>query len=256
MKVLKMIVEPSRATYRDAFHDLLRRKYLGDDVDSVLFNLDYIYHLAENFEYYAAIYGRRRVLVEIFSILGRLPEHSRLEILADAYRYDRTVVDDLYEELLKFKRQMIEESAPVELVQMVNNIIASIGSKPEEVYRHIKHLVAMYRTWREMGESAVEYFRSTIGPAPQGGASDVELAKVVEFVLYNTKNGRRVSSTDIKRFIGDPRAANQILNEAKKRGLIEYNAAVRSFVVTKKGLEFIGRAAEFDPDEIVQGLKA
>jgi len=256
MKVLKMIAEPSRTTYREAFHDLLRRKYLGDDVDEILFNLDYVYHLAENFEYYSAIYGRRRVIVEIFTILGRLPEHSRLEILADAYRYDRTVADDLYEELLNFKRRLISESAPVELVQMVNNIIASVGTKPEEVYRHVKHLVAMYRTWKEMGESAVEYFRASIGPAPQGGASDVELAKVVEYVLYNTRSGRRVSSTDIKRFIGDPRAANQILNEAKRRGLIEYNAGVRSFVPTKKGLEFIGRAAEFDPEEIVQGLKS
>lgn len=255
-KVLDMVTNPSAKTYRDALNDLLRRKYLGDDVDSILYNLDYIYHLAEHLQYYIALYGRPRVFAEIFNVLGRVPAQSRLVILADAYRYDRTIIDDLYDELISFKRSLIREGAPPEIVSMVNSILANIGAKPEEVYRNIKHLVAMYDTWKEMGDEALEYLRIQMpGAASTAAASDTELAKVVQFVLDSVASGSKVTSTDIRRYIGNPQAANSIINEAKKRNLLKYEALVRSWVPTQKGLEFIGRASDYDVDDLIQKLR-
>ena len=255
LKVVNMIINPTQGSYLEAFHDLLRRKYLGENVDHLLYDLDYLFHLAANLHYYSAIYGRRRVLVEIFSRLGKLPHAHRLEILADIYRTDRTVQDDLFTELVNFKKQLIRESAPFELVQMVNAIIASLA-RPDEVYRNVRHLLAMYDVWKELGEDAVEYFRASMPGAPgESSVTDTELAKIVTYVLEVTQRGERVSSVDIKRYVGDPRVGNKLLNEAKKRGLIDYNGSVRSFVVTQKGLEFIGKAGIVDPDEIVRNLK-
>ena len=255
-KVVDMITNPSPKSYQEAYHDLLRRKYLGDDVDHILFSLDYIYHLAANAEYYTAIYGRRRVIVELFNMLGRLPAQSRLVILADAYRFDRTLADDLFDELVSFKRALIKEGAPPEIVSMVNAILASIGSKPEEIYRQVKHLVAMYETWQEMGEDALEYLKMQMpGAAAGGGPTDTELAKVVNFVLDAVVNGNKVSSADIKRYVGNPQLANQLINTAKKRHLIQYNSVVRSWVPTSEGLQFVGRASEYDPDALVNQLK-
>lgn len=255
-RVIDLLTDPSPKNYREAFRDLLRRKYLGDDVDTVLYNLDYVYHVAANYAYYAALYGHRRVLAEIFRVIGRLSVQSRLVVLADAYRYDRTILDDLYDELISFKRSLIREGAPPELVSIVNAILSSTGAKPDDLYRQIKHLVAMYDTWKELGDDALEYLRMQLPGAPsQSSPTDTELAKVVLFVLDAVASRNRVSSADIKRYIGNPQLANQLINAAKKRHLLQYNSVVRSWVPTREGLEFVGRASEYDPDELVNNLK-
>lgn len=256
MKILDVITNPSPKAYRDAYQDLLRRKYLGDDVDHVLHNLDYIHHISTNMEYYTAIYGRQRVISEIFKVIGKLPAQSRLIVLADSYRSDRTVVDDLYDELISFKRALIKDGAPPEIVTMVNAVLASINSKPEEVYRQIKHLVAMYDTWKDVGEDALEYLKVQMpGATPDTSATDTELAKVTQFVLDSVVAQNRVSSADIKRYVGNPQLANQLINAAKKRRLLKYNSMVRSWAPTKEGLEFIGRASDYDPDDLINRLK-
>lgn len=254
--VIDLITDPSRGKYHAAFKDLLRRKYLGDDVDDLLYNLDYITHISANLSYYSALYGTRRVITELFRVLGRLPQQNRLVVLADLYRTDRTVMDDLFDELVSFKKRLISEGAPPEIVSMLNQILSSINGKPEDVYRQVKHFAAMYDTWKELGDSAMDYFRMQMPSGTQaGGPTDTELAKVVSFVLDTIVSGSRVSSSDIKRFVGNIALANNIINEAKRRKFLVYNSLVRSWVPTEQGLEFIGRAGQYDLDQLVSALK-
>ena len=242
------LVDPEK-NYQKYRQHLLRQYYLGYDVMDALSGLKYVYTLAKNFDYFAAIYGSRRVYMEIFSILGTIPEEDRLTFLAEAYRTDRTVLPELYDALLKFRLRLVTEKAPKVLVDEVHEVLNTLPGKPETVYLAIRRLIADYELWRQVGEEMEQYIPAEEqkgGPATPRTVTDAELAKLVTFIVNQIRNGYTVSTADIYAYFQDRQFANSLKTTALNRGLIVYDARLRSYIPTQEGLRFIGEETSID----------
>ncbi len=236
------LVDPDK-NYQKYRQHLIRQYYLGYDVMDALSGLKYVYTLAKNFDYFAAIYGSRRVYQEIFRILGTVPEEDRLIFLAEAYRTDRTILPELYDALLRFRLRLVTENAPRILIDEVHEVLNTLPGKPEIVYLAIRRLLADYDLWRQVGEELEQYLpaeQKPEGPQTPRRVSDAELAKLVTFIVNQIRNGYTVSTADIYAYFQDRQLANSLKTTALNRGLIVYDARLRSYIPTQDGLRFIG----------------
>ena len=251
-KFIDMIINPSAKTYREALSELLRRAYFGDSASKqLLLRLSDLYVLASHQYEFIALYGEERFWGEVFEIIGSLPVHDRLVILAEAYRYDRTVHDELLDELVNFKKQLIREGAPLSLINAVNAILSELG-KPDDVYRDIKHLKALYDSWKEMGEQFDESL-VTISPRAKQAVTKTEVAKLLNFIVSQLRSGRRVVARDVRRFLGSDALAATLIRELKRRGFLIYDQKLRTYMPTDRGLEYI--AASESVDDLYEKLK-
>lgn len=251
-KFLDMLINPNAKTYRDALSELLRRAYFGDSSSKdLLLRLSDLYVLAYHRYEFMALYGEEHYWEEVFRIIGSLPVHDRMVVLAEAYRYDRTVHDELLDELINFKKQLIREGAPLSLVNAVNAILQELG-KPDDVYRDVKHLRALYESWKEMGESFDESL-VTISPKGRHAVTKTEVAKLLNFIVSQIRSGRRVVARDVRRFLGSDSLAATLISELKRRGFLIYDQRLRTYMPTDRGLEYI--AASETVDDLYEKLK-
>lgn len=254
-KVIDLLVDPSAKNRRALIKELLYKAYFGDESSyRLLSRVDYLAEIARNYFMLRALYGTDRVWGEVFDVIGTLPEHERLVVLAEAYRTDRTVYDELLDALLAFKKKLIKEGAPPTLVNGVNAILSELG-KPEDAYRDVKHLYTLYETWKEMGDEFSEEF-ATVSPTSvaRGPVTQTELAKVLNYILSVLRSGSPVRRKDIIRMVGNAQLAINVLKELTRRKFIRWDYNLRSYMITPEGLDYID-AHDVDVADLEDALR-